>query len=162
MAAAAPAAEPALTAVTVCEVLQNMREYSGQTALVLGRFSFRDQGRFLSERVCDTKAANSAAWPNVLRVVVDPKTGPKPPDKLAVDSALLDSKLSALKRTTSLASFRFASTDYDRWGLVYGRIEFSPGYPDKPPGGARKSEFDPPPGRLVCRGEALIIFIGEQ
>jgi hypothetical protein len=160
---AAPAAEPALAPVSVCEVLQNPAKYSGQTALVLGRFSFRGQGRFLSEHACDIKeAAGKDPWPDVLRVIVDTKTGPKPPDRLAVDSALLDTKVEALKHSNTLATFRFGSTDYDRWGLVYGRIELSPDYAAGPPKDAKKSEFDPAPGKIVCRGEALIVFIGER
>ncbi|MGE5647264.1 MAG: hypothetical protein ACM336_15890 [Acidobacteriota bacterium] len=155
--AAATAAEPALAPVRVCQILEEPAKYAGQTALVLGRFSFREQGRFLSERACEARVG----WPGVLRVVADSKTGPVPPGPLAVESTLLDRKLAEMKRSTTLANFRFGSTDYDRWALIYGRVELSPAYADGPAKDARKTEFDPAPGRIVCR-EALIVFIGER
>lgn len=163
----AAAAEPPLAPARVCEVFEDLQAYSGKTALVLGRFSYRGQGRFLSEKTCETKMAATAAVPataspRALRIVIDTKTGPKAPDKLAVDSPLLDQKLALVKKSTALASFRFGSTDYDRWAVVYGRVEVEPQQPENaaPKGGA-KSEFEAP-ARLVCKGEALIIFIADR
>ncbi len=159
---AAAAAEPPLVPLRVCEILEDLHAHEGQTVLVLGRFSFREQGRFLSEQACEAKVATagvSAAIspPKTLRIVIDPKSGPKPPERLAVDSVVLDRKLSVVKQATTLATFRFASTDYDRWAVVYGRVEAEPSQ-DKP----RKGEFEPAPARVVCRGEALVIFLADR
>ena len=162
MSAAAAAPEPPLIPVRVCEILENLHAHEGQTLLVLGRFSFREGGRFLSEQVCPAKAAadgisKAISSPKALRIVIDPKSGPKPPDRLAVDSALLDRKLSLVKQATTLATFPFASTDYDRWAVVYGRVEAEPAH-EKP----RKGEFEPATARVVCRGEALVIFLSDR
>jgi hypothetical protein len=163
----ATAAEPPLTPVRVCEVFQDLQAYSGKTVLVLGRFSYRGEGRFLSEKTCETKmattvAVSTTAPPPALRIVIDTKSGPTPPDKLAVDSSLLDRKLAVVKKSTALASFRFGSTDYDRWAVVYGRVEVEPEQPESAPPKTRgKSEFEAPT-RLVCRGEALVIFIADR
>lgn len=156
VATIASAAEPALAPASVCDILRKPAEYAGRTVLLLGRFSFRDRGRFLSDKSCEAKT-----WASTIRVVIDSKSGPKPPEKLTVDSAVLDSKLSSIKKSTTLANFRFGSTDYDRWGLVYGEVEFSPEFPAGAPPAA-KGEFEPAPGRIVCRGEALVVFIADR
>lgn len=163
----ATAAEPSLAPARVCEVFQDLQAYSGKTALVLGRFSYRGQGRFLSEKTCETKLAATAtvsttASPRTLRIVIDAKSGPKAPDKLAVDSPLLEEKLALVKKSTALANFRFGSTDYDRWAVVYGRVEVEPEQPENAaPKSGGKGEFEAP-ARLVCKGEALIIFIADR
>jgi hypothetical protein len=160
---AAAAAEPPLVPLRVCEILDDLHVHEGQTLLVLGRFSFREQGRFLSEQACQAKVVTAGVSvaaispPKALRIVIDPKSGPKPPERLAVDAAVLDRKLSVVKQATTLAIFRFASTDYDRWAVVYGRVEAEPPQ-DKP----RKGEFEPALARIVCRGEALVIFLADR
>jgi hypothetical protein len=162
VSAAAAAPEPPLIPLRVCEILEDLHAHEGQTVLVLGRFSFREGGRFLSEQVCPAKAATNGVAKAIsplkaLRIVIDSKTGPKPPERLAVDSSLLDRKLSLVKQATALATFPFASTDYDRWAVVYGRVEAEPAQ-EKP----RKGEFEPATARVVCRGEALVIFISDR
>ncbi len=159
----AAAEEPAPPTVSVCEVLRNAAAYAGRTVLVVGRYSFRERGRYLSEQGCAAAGTAVQAWRDTLKVVLDSKSGPKPPAKLGVDSSVLEKMLSELKKSTKLATFRFGSDEYDRWGIVYGRIEWSPDYPAGAPQTApAKGEFDPSPGRLVCRGDALVMIIPDR
>ena len=60
--------------VSVCEALAHAGEYADKPVVVVGRFSYRDYGRFLSEKGC------------VLRVTLDAKNGPLPPGDFAVDN----------------------------------------------------------------------------
>jgi hypothetical protein len=150
---AALACVPALAAdtasapqpVTVCEALAHPDDYAGKPVLVVGRFSFREYGRFLSEKGC------------VLRVVLDGKNGPVPPDAFAVDNGAASRKLTAVRKTTALANFRFGSSDYDRWAMIYGLVE--PGPPPEKHGGR---EFDDASAQVLCHSQTLVIFLHEQ
>jgi hypothetical protein len=135
----------ALQPVTVCEVLAHPDTYSGKPVLLVGRFSFREYGRFLSEKGC------------VLHVVLDPRNGPVPPAAFSVDTEAASRKLAAIRKSTTLANFRFGSSDYDRWAMVYGRVE--PGPPPEKHGGR---EFDDAPAQVLCHSQTLLIFLHEQ
>jgi hypothetical protein len=137
------AADAPLQPVRVCEVMQDLAAYAGKTVLVAGRFSFRESGRSLSEE-CDHKLAT-------LRLVYDPKTAPKSPERLEIDTTALSSKLKVIKASTSLGKFRFGSSDYDRWAVVYGRLQTIPA---KNAGAAQPE--------LLYHGDALIVFLGDQ
>ena len=144
-------AEPPLQPVTVCEVLQNLQAYDGKVAAIVGRYSFRQAGRWLGEQTCDPKpAASPRQAPNSLWIAYDPAEAPKPPAVLAVDDALLAQKLRDVKHTTTLTRFHFGSSDYDAWALIYGRIEI------------RKTGADSSPARLVCHGEAEVVFLNDD
>jgi len=145
MPALAADAPTALQPVTVCEALAHPEMYSGKPVLLMGRFSFRDYGRFLSEKGC------------VLHLMFDSKTGPVPPAAFSVDTGATDRKLTAVRKTTNLATFRFGSSDYDRWALVYGRLEPAAA-PDKHGG----REFDDASGEVLCHSQTLLIFLHEQ
>lgn len=145
------AEEPTLQPVTVCEVLQNLAAYDGKEAAIVGRYSFRQTGRWLGQQKCDPKAAVSGKQsPNSLWLAYDPADAPKPPAVLAVDDALLAQKLRDVKRTTALTRFHFGSSDYDAWALIYGRVEI------------RKSSLDSSPARLVCHGDAVVVFLNDD
>jgi len=143
---AADAAASSLEPVTVCELLEHTDTLAGKPVLVVGRYSFREYGRFLSERDC------------VLRVVLDAKNGPLPPDSFSIDAAAASRKLAIVRRSTPLGSFRFGSSDYDRWALVYGRVESGPS-PQKHP---TAREFDEDARPVVCRSQTLVIFLHDQ
>jgi len=142
LAADAPAV---LQPVTVCEALAHPETYSGKAVLLLGRFSFRDYGRFLSQKGC------------ALHLTFDAKNGPVPPAAFSVDTGATDRKLAAVRKSTNLAVFRFGSSDYDRWALVYGRIESVPA-PEK----HGNREFDDASGEVLCHSQTLLIFLHEQ
>ena len=160
------AGEPALQPVTVCEVLQDLSAYDGKVVAIVGRFSFRHNGRWLGEQNCDRKLVISEQeWPNALWVAYDPVSAPKPPAVLAVDGVLLAQKLSEVKRATPLTKFRFGSTDYDSWAVVYGRIETRKDLVTATPNGTRKNGFgygESSPARLICHGDAEVVFLSDE
>src|SRR5579872_5868265 len=123
--------------VTVCEALKNESENAGKVLAVLGRFSFRRDGRTINEESCAEKE-------NSVRLVEDVKEGPKPPAVFELDGAAVTRKLKQVKEHTSLHTFRFGSSDYDRWAVVYGRLETG------------KTAAAP---RLVYRGDGVIVFL---
>ena len=130
---------------TVCDVLAHPAGYTGKPILVVGRYSFREYGRFLSEKDC------------VLRIVLDEKDGPVPPGAYAVDNVAAVRTLAAVRKSTALAKFRFGSSEYDRWAIVYGRVE-----PALPPEKHGPREFDDATSRILCHSETLIVFLREQ
>jgi hypothetical protein len=147
-AAVMQAAEPRLQPVTVCEVMQNLASYDGKVAAVVGRFSFRQTGRWLGEQRCAQKMiTDGQEWPNAFWVSYDPATAPKPPGVLAVDATVLSQKLREVKLGTALTKFLFGSPDYDSWAVVYGRIETRKDLVTVTASGARKNGFGSVPQR---------------
>jgi hypothetical protein len=155
-----------LEPVTVCEVLKNLAAYDGKVVAVVGRFSFRQTGRWIGEQKCETKpTAGDPEWANALWVAYDPAAAPKPPDVLAVDGVVLAQKLRAVKLGTALAHFRFGSSDYDRWAVAYGRVETRKDLPAPAPGGIRKNGFGyggAAPAQLVCHGDAVVVLLNDE
>ena len=135
-----------LTPLGVCEVLHNLTSFEGKEVAVLGRYSFRADGRWISEQVCD---APSPA-PPTLWLVEDTKDAPKPPENFEIDGAVLHRKLAEIGRHTSLGKFRFGTADYDRWAVIYGRVEARKG------DDARKA-----PANLLFRGSGVVVFVSE-
>ncbi len=147
-----------------CEVLQNMEQYANKTVLVLGRFSFRENGRFLGEKACTQELKRGDfTWPSVMRVLFDSDAGPKAPEPLAIDAPAVYQLLSVLKQTTSLTRFRFGTSSYDRWALIYGKLQPTPEFSKsvRPDTRAAK-EFEPAPAQIVCRSNAMVIFLADQ
>jgi hypothetical protein len=159
-------AEPTLQPVTVCEVLQDLSAYDGKVVAMVGRFSFRQNGRWLGEQNCDRKLVIAEQqWPNAFWVAYDPASAPKPPAVLTVDGVLLAQKLRAVKQATSLTKFRFGSTDYDSWVVIYGRVETRKDLVLATAGGTRKNGFgygESSPARLVCHGDAVVMFLTDD
>ena len=157
-------AEPRLRPVTVCEVLQDLAAYDGKVVAVVGRFSFRQNGRWLGEQKCARKlVAGDQEWPNAFWIAYDPGA-PKPPAVLAVDGAVLAQKLREVKLGTTLSRLPFGSTDYDNWAVVYGRVETRKDLVVATPTGTRKNGFgygESSPARMVCHGDAEVVFLNE-
>ena len=143
---AADATSAAPDPVTVCELLSHADSLADKPVLVVGRYSFREYGRFLSEKDC------------VLRIVLDAKNGPLPPDGFSVDAAAANRKLAIVRKSTALGTFRFGSSDYDRWALIYGRVEAGA----SPQKHSPAHEFDEDARPVVCRSQTLVIFLHEQ
>lgn len=162
LAAVCRAGGPApIQPVRVCEILRDPAAYRGKTVAVIGRFSFRETGRFLSEEKCENRLTTGEfAWPCALRLVVDGDNAPHLPESFDIDSGAADRSLREARKTTALGKFRFGSVEYDRWAIVYGRVETSAQY-DSPPAGLRaaKSNLEPAPFRLLYRGDGMIFFI---
>lgn len=152
--AAAPCADDTVVPLTVCEVVSNLPAMEGKIVAVIGRYSFRANGRWMGEQSCSapgaagTTAAAAAPAPE-LWMVEDAKDAPKPPEHLNLDSATLKSKFVLVQRRSALGNFRFGTSDYDRWAVVYGRVEKS-----EPSDANHKAAAN-----LVFRGSSVIIVI---
>lgn len=145
----APAGDSALQPLTVCEVLKDLPANDGKVIPVLGRYSFRRDGRSINEEACGPKpAAGEPELPNSIRLTDDAKSGPKPPDVFALDGTVVNRKLKLVQEQTSLRTFRFGTPDYDRWAVVYGRIETNKGKPGT--------------ATLVYRGDGVILYLHEN
>src|SRR5690242_5656143 len=89
----ATAADTALEPLTVCEVLKDVPTVDGKSLAVLGRFSFRRDGRTLNEESCGTNPEPGAPPPpNAIRLTDDTKNGPKPPEVFALDAGAVNRK----------------------------------------------------------------------
>ncbi|MGA7237016.1 MAG: hypothetical protein WBY44_15120 [Bryobacteraceae bacterium] len=149
--AAAQCADDALVVpLTVCEVVADLPANDGKVIAVIGRYSFRAIGRWMGEQTCPSSgpASNAPAPTPELWMVEDPKDAPKPPEHLNLDSAALKSKFAIVQRRSTLVNFRFGTSDYDRWAVVYGRVE------RRTPDATHKA-----PANLVFRGSSVIIVI---
>ncbi len=98
-----------------------------------------------------TSLRPGAAEPPQLWIVEDDKDGPRPPERFELDAAAVRVKLAEIERHTALAKFRFGSPGYDRWAVVYGRIETRKGED------ARQA-----PANLVICGTAVIVFLNAE
>jgi hypothetical protein len=144
LAAFAIAADPPIPPVTVCEILADLPAHEGKDVAVLGRYSFRRDGRWIGEQSCEP----ATAVPPVLWLTEDSIDGPKPPANLEFDVAVLNKKFAGLTRHTSLGKFRFGDAEYDRWAVVWGRVVSRKG------DAAKKAPAD-----LVFRGDGVIVFL---
>jgi hypothetical protein len=138
-ALAVPAADGPVEPLTVCETLKELSVNEGKVLAVLGRFSSRQDGRTLNEETCSEKA-------NSIRLNEDVKLGPKPPQVFELDGVAVTRKLKQVKEHTSLHTFRIGSPDYDRWAVVYGRLE------------VEKNAAV----RLVYRGDGVVVFLHDN
>ena len=143
-AAVLPSADRGIVPVSVCEVLRDLPAHEGQTVAVVGRYSYRTNSHWLDQQGCQLAPAVAPS----LRLVENLSDAPKPSGVLQFDAAELDKRLLEVQQHTPLGKFRFGSTDYDRWAVVYGRVE------------SRKAGDDARFGaNLVIRGTAVIIFL---
>lgn len=142
----ATCADAPITPLTVCEILNELAMYDGKPVAALGRYSFRDKGRWLSEQACaSTPPADPTLW-----LVEDTNDGPHPPNNFELDAPAVERKLAEVRKRTSLEKFRFGSADYDRWALVYGRVETRRG-------DAAKIA----PADLIFRGDGVVVFLNQ-
>lgn len=84
------AAEKPLEPVTVCEVLKDLNSYSGKVVMVVGRFSFRKNGRWLSEETCEPNPAKTdTPESSELWLAYEPKIAPRLSPVFEIDGAVL-------------------------------------------------------------------------
>jgi hypothetical protein len=136
-------ADSAIVPLTVCEIVRDLEMYQARPVAVLGRYSFRQQGRWLAEQSCEQAGSDPKLW-----LVEDAKEGPRPPSDFELDASGLDRKWAEVRKRTSLAKFRFGTSDYDRWAVVYGRVEARRGDASKTA-----------PADLVFRGDGVVVFL---
>jgi hypothetical protein len=137
-------ADPPVLPLGVCEVLRDLPAMEGKNVAVIGRYSFRTTGRWVDEQSC----APPVTVPLQLSIVEDSKGAPKPPDNFELDGVELKRKFVALQRRTPLGKFRFGTPDYDRWAVIYGRVE-----------GRKGDDAKKAAANLVIRGDGVIIVL---
>jgi hypothetical protein len=104
---------------TPCEILRDLPAHEGKDIAVLGRYSYREKGRWIDEQSCTPPTP----VPPILLLVEDANDGPKPPANFQLDGPLLEKKWTDVQRRTELGKFRFGTPDYDRWAVIWGRIQ---------------------------------------
>ena len=144
VAAGAAAADPPIIPMTVCEVIADLPAHEGKEVAVLGRYSFRRDGRWIGEDSCEP----AAKLPSMLWLTEDSVDAPKPPGEFELDVPTLNRKFASLLRRTSLGKFRFGNPEYDRWAVVYGRVVSRKGL------AGQKAPAD-----LLFRGNGVVIFL---
>ena len=56
-------ADSAIVPLTVCEIVRDLEMYQEKPVAVLGRYSFRQQGRWLAEQSCeDQQSSDPKLW----------------------------------------------------------------------------------------------------
>jgi hypothetical protein len=151
LCALALAADPPLAPLGVCEVLHDLASYEGKSVAVVGRYSFRENGRWMGEQACDAGSPGPGATPPLLWLVENSNEGPKPPGDFELDAVALHRKLALIQQHTTLGQFHFGTPDYDRWAVIYGRVE------------TRKAEAaKQAPANLVFRGSGAVVFLKFQ
>ena len=104
--------------MTVCEILRELPANDGKTIAVLGRYSFRSSGSWVGEQSCQPALDGAATL-----TLVEDKEAPKLPENYVLDAVALHKKLVEIQHRTSLGKFRFGTQDYDRWAVIYGKVE---------------------------------------
>jgi hypothetical protein len=137
-------ADPPILPLGVCEVLRDLPALEGKNVAVIGRYSFRESGRWVGEQSC----APPVTVPPQLWLLEDLKGGPKPPGNFELDGVVLNRKFAELQRHSPLGKFRFGTPEYDRWAVIYGRVELRKG--DQ----AKKAAAN-----LIFRGDGVIVVL---
>src|SRR5262245_34117444 len=130
--------------ITACEVLSDLRAPDGKEVEVWGVYFLRKVRRWIGAQSCDP----SSSVPPMLWLPEDSSPAPKPPGNFELDAATLNRKFAAMLKLTSLGKFRFGTSDYDRWAVVYGRVVPHKGEDTKKT-----------PADLVFRGSGVVIFL---
>ena len=137
-------ADAPLVPLTVCEILHDLPAQNGKTVVVVARYSFRQSGRWIGEEACDP----APDAPPLLWLTEDAAGAPKPPADFELDAAALHRKFVEIQRHTTLGKFKFGNPEYDRWAMVYGRVD------------ARKGDASKQAAaNLVYRGSGAVVFL---
>jgi hypothetical protein len=133
--------------VTVCEVLADLKRFSGKPVAIAGRldcsWSLTDHTCHLAEDKCDRPVVTQGfVWPNKILLMENWEEGmPKPPtESPEIESAAVLQKLSLISRTTSLRFHKeplFRTKDStiifsrmadvkDVWGAAFGLLSTTP------------------------------------
>jgi hypothetical protein len=143
-AAALSPADRGIVPLSVCDLLRDLPAHDGQAVALVGRYSYRTNARWVSQQGCAGLPDGQAT----LWMVEDSKEAPKAPDIFEFDATALDKKLAEVQEHTPLGKFRFGVMDYDRWAVIYGRVDVRKGED------AKKY-----PANLVIRSNAMIISL---
>ena len=133
--------------ISVCDLMRELPSRDGQTVALVGRYSYRSNGRWVAQQGCPVPPGDPAP-PPALWVVENPGEAPKAPDVFEFVATELDKKLAEVQAHTALGKFRFGVPDFDRWALIYGKVELRKG------DDARQYAAN-----LIIRSNAMIIFL---
>jgi len=139
-------ADAPLVPMSVCEVLRELQQEDGKSIAVLGRYSFRSNGRWIGEQACGA----SADVPPML-MLVETSTAPAPPGNFELDAAALRKKWTEMQHKTSLGKFRFGTPDYDRWAVIFGEVKARTGED------AKRAAAN-----LLFRGDGVVLFLTQE
>ncbi len=136
--------------MSVCELMRELPAHDGQTVALVGRYSYRSgAGRWVTQQGCSvTSGSDKEAGAPALWVLENPAEAPKAPDVFEFVASELDKKLAEVQAHTALGKFRFGVPDFDRWALIYGKVELRKGEDAK--------QYA---ANLVIRSNAMIIFL---
>jgi hypothetical protein len=140
---AVQAAQAPIVPLTVCELLRHLPAFEDHDVTVLGRYSYREKGRWVGQQACEGVADGTTPQ---LWMVENATDAPRPPENFELDGPAVLARLRAIQRNTSLGKFRFGTPDYDKWAVVFGRVEKS----GNPKQGA---------ANLVYRGSGAVVFL---
>lgn len=140
--------------VRVSEALQQLEKLSGKTVALIGRFSFRETGRYLSERPCES---GQEGHEGVIRVTFDSSPRSASITRVEFDGGAVRKELATVKRCNPLKKIRYGSPEYERWALVYGRLEPPAKSQESAP--APDKEFPQIAANVICGGEAALMFL---
>ena len=147
-----------LKPVTVCDVLKDPKAYDGHAVAVLGRFSYRAEGRWIAEDGCNISGARDGPEPSgMIWLSYSPESAPRMPAGYQVDGAAAAEEIKLVKKHTTLEKFRFGSSDYDRWAVVFGRIKVEPKDAGTSPP-AKRIHRDVP-AELLYAGDGYVMFL---
>jgi hypothetical protein len=142
--------------VRVCGILQDLASYTDKVVAVVGRYSYRHEGRFLSEENCGSGGS-------ILPVSFDRKLAPKTPEHLEIEAGLVTKLLKAIQQSTALTKFRFGTPDYDRWAVVYGRVETATQLRTVVLNtGGHGNALEAGHAELICAGDSVVMFIVDR
>ena len=153
--------EAPLEPVTVCEVLKDPKLYDGRVVALLGRYSYRTEGRWIGEDACKSPENNSStSTPEIIWLSYAPDSAPRMVSGYTVNGAAVAQKILLVKKTTALRKFRFGSSDYDRWAVVYGRLRVE----EKVASESGKKDARPQPrngaaAELLYAGDGYVMFL---
>ena len=129
--------------MTVCEVLGDLPAHEGKESRCSGGARFARTAVGSASRVGDPAGSTPLLW-----LTEDAVGAPKPPGHFELDAVALNHKFADILKHTALGKFRFGTSDYDRWAVVYGRVV------------ARKGEdAKKAPADLIFRGSGVVIFL---
>ena len=137
------AADETIVPVAACDVLRDVTALDGKTVAVFGRYSYRVNNRWIGEEACPEL---QGVAPH-LTLVEDLQDGPRPPGNFALDNVALHREWVEMSKHTTLGKFRFGTPDYDRWAVIYGRVQKS------------SEDAKKPAANLIIRGSGVIVFL---
>jgi hypothetical protein len=114
---------PQVPVLTVCEALGNLAFHKGTAVILVGKVVSTTEGRWLIEDCAKKLTTSGYSWPNAislsyLRRMVKPP--PAMPVEFKWETALLETKLQQVQKTTKLEISRRYR---DKWFAIFGRLD---------------------------------------